>query len=74
MSDGTTTGNVHVLISGKNEGFHWKDADVFIGSEFDVEARINRLRPQGYRIFIVTQEIARVDDIADAARLREASE
>ena len=57
------------IIAGKIEGFSYHDAKI-VGCDGDhsAEAIINALRSEGYRIFIITQEIARIDDFAGGRR------
>ncbi len=63
--------NEYFLMAGKDEGFAYKDALIIrTGSEIDTEALVNSLRLEGYRIFIISKCIARIDDIADKSENR----
>ncbi|MGF9711655.1 hypothetical protein [Paenibacillus naphthalenovorans] len=51
------------VIAGETEGFSYDDARIVrCDNELDAEAAVNALRHEGYRIFIVLEQVARIDD------------
>ncbi|MEK4311754.1 hypothetical protein [Bacillus sp. FSL P2-0092] len=55
--------NGYFVIAGKIEGFDHRNANfLWCEDETDVEALINLLRDEGYKIFYVTKIIDRIDD------------
>lgn len=58
---------MYFIIAGKEEGFDYSNAKVLgVDSEFGAEAVVNSLRAEGYKIFIITEKIRRIDDFASA--------
>jgi hypothetical protein len=61
------------IIAGKTEGFDYKDAKVLGPTEI-ADVLITGLRAEGYRIFILLEEVSRIDDVADLRNHRKALE
>jgi hypothetical protein len=53
------------IIAGKDEGFEYTDGKI-IGPIADITNQIERLRDEGYRIFIVLKQVERIDEIEGA--------
>jgi hypothetical protein len=56
----------YFVIAGKTEGFEMKDAKIvrFTGTVDTADLYVKELREAGYVIMIVTEQVARIDDIA----------
>jgi hypothetical protein len=52
------------IIAGKEEGFEFSDA--YVCSTYDVDYTVNKLRENGYKIFLVLTQIGRIDEIEGA--------
>jgi cell division septation protein DedD len=51
------------IIAGKTEGFDYSDAKiVHFSDNDDVDTVVDALRSQGYKIYVITREVKRIDD------------